>query len=213
MIYGCLTAVNELKIKRFIAYTSINQIGFLIIGITCNSFAGFQSSLIYLLIYIIMNVVFLIIFLNTYNFKIFKELKYFSEFKYLKFTNTTQIFYFTAVIFSMAGIPPFAGFFGKFFLLLEAFNSTLYSVVIVALVTSLISAYYYIRIIKITFFETTFSNTNLINYTNSFYTNVSNFCYNLLFFSPFKNNLIIKKKKMMSNFFMCLIASKNFSTL
>jgi NADH:ubiquinone oxidoreductase subunit 2 (subunit N) len=120
-----------------------------------------------------MNVVFLILFLNSYNLVTFKELKYFGDFKYLKFTGITQMFYFSIVIFSMAGIPPFAGFFGKYLLLLEAFNAGLLSLVITALATSLISAYYYIRIIKISFFETTNVDNTVKIYLEQLYHTVS----------------------------------------
>jgi NADH-quinone oxidoreductase subunit N len=154
--------------------------GFLLIGIVCNSFLGYQASLIYLFIYIVMNIAFLIVFLNSYNIVSFKALKYFGDFKYLKFTGLTQMFYLTIVIFSMAGIPPFAGFFGKYFLLLEAYNADLLGLVIFALATSLISAYYYIRIIKISFFETT-----SIDYT------VKNFLERLSITTNFNNILNI----------------------
>jgi NADH:ubiquinone oxidoreductase subunit 2 (subunit N) len=101
-----------------------------------------------------MNIAFFTLFLNTFARKIFKELKYFSEFIHFKYGYPTYMFYFTIIIFSMAGIPPFAGFFGKYFLFIEAFNANLVSLIILGLFTSLISTYYYIRIIKISFFET-----------------------------------------------------------
>lgn len=168
MLWGCFCAIKEFNIKRFIAYTSINQIGFLLIGIASATFVGFQTSLIYLFLYVLMNIAFLAIFLNTYEINSLKELTYFSEFRSLKFKQLTQMFCFTIIIFSMAGIPPFAGFFGKYFLFVEALNSNLYLLVIIGLFTSLISTYYYIRIIKISFFEPVFKKDNTALDMNEF---------------------------------------------
>lgn len=152
MLWGCFAAVFEKKTKRFLAYASINQIGFLFIGICSASLEGFRATIIYLFIYTAMNVGFLTIFLNTFLPK-GTSLIYLTDFRGLGLENWLINWALAISMLSMAGIPPLAGFFGKFYLILHAQEQQLYAVVIVALVTSLVSAYYYLRIIKIIWFE------------------------------------------------------------
>jgi NADH-quinone oxidoreductase subunit N len=118
------------------------------------------------------------------------------------------MFYLTVIVFSMAGIPPFAGFFGKYFLLIEAFDATLYSLVFIALFTSLISAYYYIRIIKISFFDTTAIDYESIRYSDYIYDSFSLLNLPLTFTqAPLLNEYQIKYSYLQARlpFFACLL--------
>jgi NADH-quinone oxidoreductase subunit N len=153
MIWGCLGALGEQIIKRFIAYSSINQMGFLFMGLACGTFEGIRAALIYLVLYILMNLGFFLLFLNTREEKTNRALTYLSDFN--DYANNHYLYSVTLVIilFSMAGIPPLGGFFGKYFLFLHSFEVGHYLLVIVGMITSLIATYYYLRIIKIMWFE------------------------------------------------------------
>jgi NADH-quinone oxidoreductase subunit N len=129
--------------------------GFLLIGVACGAFDGIYATLIYLLIYIIMNIGFLQFFLGTFNKQFNRNIQYLTELKYFSNQNGIISIGVAIILFSMAGIPPLAGFFGKYFLFMTAFNSQYYLLVIIGMLTSLISAFYYLRIIKIMWFENT----------------------------------------------------------
>lgn len=155
MIWGCLGAYMEDKIKKFIAYSSINQMGFLLIGITCGAFEGIRATIIYLAIYILMNLGFLQFYLATWNTQTTRNIEYLPELKYFSKYNWIYSLGLAGILFSMAGVPPLAGFFGKYFLFLIAFQSEYYLLIFIGMLTSLVSAFYYLRIIKIMWFENT----------------------------------------------------------
>lgn len=141
MLIGCFQALFERKTKRFLAYTSINQMGFLLIGVSSNNFDGYTASLLYLLIYIIMNIPFLCIFLFAYHQKTLTKtlvndkdeeviilvrqiqapLVYLTDFRSFAQKHRGYGYLLALVLFSMAGLPLTAGFFGKFYLLLSIF--------------------------------------------------------------------------------------------
>jgi NADH-quinone oxidoreductase subunit N len=156
MIWGCFGALGEQLIKRFIAYSSINQMGFLFMGLACGTFEGVRASLLYLLLYILMNLSFFILFLNTREKKTHRALKYLIDFNDYARNHYLYSVTLVIVLFSMAGIPPLGGFFGKYFLFLHSFETGHYLLVIIGMITSLIAAYYYLRIIKIMWFEKSF---------------------------------------------------------
>ena len=149
MIWGCLGALGEKIIKRFVAYSSINQMGFLFMGLACGTFEGIRSSLFYLVLYILMNLGFFLLFLTTQEKKTKRSLVYLSDFNDYAQDNYLYSISLVVILFSMAGIPPLGGFFGKYFLFLHSFEVGHYLLVIVGMITSLIATYYYLRIIKI----------------------------------------------------------------
>src|SRR5277367_464064 len=126
MIVGALLALVEFRIKRFIAYSSINQMGFMLIGIIAGTFEALRASLIFLFIYILMNLGIFILFLNTRDEKTNRSLTYITDLKNFAAQNHIVTVPFFVILFSMAGIPPLAGFFGKFYLLLHAFQEQQY---------------------------------------------------------------------------------------
>jgi NADH-quinone oxidoreductase subunit N len=152
MLWGCLGALFEKKTKRFFAYASINQIGFMLLGVTTGAHEGFRSTLLYLVLYIIMNLPVLIVFLYARRVDR-RSFVYLTDFHGLGNHYWKYSWTFALSLFSMAGIPPLAGFFGKYYLILHAQEHALYGLVIIALATSLISAYYYLRLIKLLWFE------------------------------------------------------------
>jgi NADH-quinone oxidoreductase subunit N len=153
MIWGCLGALGEQIIKRFIAYSSINQMGFLFMGLACGTFEGVRASLIYLLLYILMNVGLFLLFLTTKDKKTNRYLTYLTDFNDYAQSNYLMSVTFVIILFSMAGIPPLGGFFGKYYLFLHSFEVGHIMLVIIGMITSLIATYYYLRIIKIMWFE------------------------------------------------------------
>jgi NADH-quinone oxidoreductase subunit N len=153
MIWGCLGALGEKRIKRFIAYSSINQMGFLLMGLACGTFEGIRAALLYLLLYILMNLAFFILFLNTSDKKTNFYLVYLNDFNNYAKNQYLYSVSFVIILFSMAGIPPLGGFFGKYFLFLHSFEVGHYVLVIVGMITSVIATYYYLRIIKLMWFD------------------------------------------------------------
>lgn len=160
IIIGALGAFKELKIKKFIAYTSINQAGFILLGLCCNSGFGFLYSIYYLFIYIILVLGFLNFLFNTQEYYNQRSVIYFSDLKKYYKNNSIICLLFSTYILSFAGLPPFAGFFGKLYLYLALAKSKLFLLLFFVLWINIISLYYYIKILKIIWFE------NLLNFDN-----------------------------------------------
>ena len=175
MIWGCFGALGEQLIKRFVAYSSINQMGFLLMGLATGTFEGIRASLIYLFLYVLMNLGFFMLFLTTKDSKTQNSLTYLMDFNIFAQKNYLYSIGLVIILFSMAGIPPFGGFFGKYYLFLHSFEVGHISLVLTGMVTSVIATYYYLRIIKIMwfekpvesllFFQTTFSRRLFFYYT------------------------------------------------
>jgi NADH-quinone oxidoreductase subunit N len=127
--------------------------GFLFLGLACGTFEGLRASLIYLLLYIIMNLGFFILFLNTKERNTNRALTYLTDFNDYAQYNYLYSITFVIILFSMAGIPPLGGFFGKYYLFLHSFEVGHIGLVVIGMVTSLIATYYYLRIIKLMWFE------------------------------------------------------------
>ena len=153
LIVGALGAFTETRFKRFIAYSSINQIGFLIMGLTTANVAGYQSSILFLIIYITTNIALFSIFLQLSSNLTGKSLVFLTDVTRIDPRQWIVKFGLSCVFFSLAGLPPFAGFFGKFYILMNSFQQGDWSLVLLGVVTSLISAYYYLRIVKALWFE------------------------------------------------------------
>jgi NADH-quinone oxidoreductase subunit N len=137
------------------AYSSINQMGFLLMGVSCGTFEGYRSALIYLFLYVLMNAGFFVLFLCTKEKTSNRSLTYLTDLNDFAKRNSMFSFALVIVFFSMAGIPPLGGFFGKYFIFLENLNSGHTGLVIIGMLTSVIATYYYLRIIKLMLFEKT----------------------------------------------------------
>lgn len=157
ILIGTFGALVQVKLKRLLAYGAIGHIGYLLIGFCCGSFEGLQATFIYIFLYLIMSTVCFAILLGIYKKKIFVRLNYLKDLSVLTKANPFIGFTFVFTFFSMAGIPPFAGFFSKMFLFIAATNSFMYSLAIIAILTSVISCFYYIRVIKFVFFDKTYT--------------------------------------------------------
>lgn len=156
MFIGAFSALSQQKIKRLLAYSSIGHVGYMLIGIICGTQEGIESMIVYLILYIVMtiNVFAIIISLRSRTQESSSiQIRYLDDLSMLSKTHPLLAITLSLTLFSMAGIPPLAGFCGKFYIFFSALNSSLYLLAFVGIFTSVISCFYYIRIIKIMYFE------------------------------------------------------------
>jgi proton-translocating NADH-quinone oxidoreductase chain N len=158
MIIASLSAFNQRKLKRFLAFSTVGHVGYILIGFSAGTFEGLESMLIYIIIYILTTInvwsfVLAIIPVKNNTEKKFNRLKYFTELRGLSKKNPLLTITFTIALFSMAGIPPLAGFCAKLFIFFSAINAKLYLLVFTGIFTSVIGCFYYIRFVKIMYFE------------------------------------------------------------
>ena len=151
MILGAVAAIAQTNIKRLMAYSSIGHIGYALAGIASGSAAGFKSTLVYMSIYVVMNIgAFSCILLMKRGAKYLEEI---DELSGLSKNHPLMSLGLLIILFSLAGIPPMAGFFAKFYIFMAVIESEMYTLAIIGLVTTVVSAFYYIRIIKIMYFD------------------------------------------------------------
>ncbi len=151
MVLGAVAAIGQTNIKRLFAYSSIGHIGYAIAGIATGTENGFRSTLVYITIYAVMNVgAFAFIFLMKRNGKYVEEI---DELSGSSKNHPLMSFSLLVILFSLAGIPPLAGFFAKFYIFMSVVESQMYVLAVIGLVTTVISAFYYIRIIKVMYFD------------------------------------------------------------
>jgi NADH-quinone oxidoreductase subunit N len=153
MVIGSLGALYQKRLKRFMAYSGITNVGYMLIGLASGTIDSMLGLLIYLIIYIVMTIGFFSFILGTRN-QNSNLNTYISDLTNLGKVNPALAFSVTLIMFSMVGLPPLAGFFGKLYLFLAAIQSELYSVAIIGVMSSVVAAFYYIRIIKVMFFGT-----------------------------------------------------------
>ncbi len=151
MILGAVAAINQKNIKRLIAYSSISHMGYAIAGISTGTESGFKSTIIYILIYSAMNIgFFAFVFLMKRNGKYIEDI---NELSGISKNHPLAALSLLIVLFSLAGIPPLAGFFAKFYIFMSVIESGMYALAIIGLVTTVVSAFYYIRIVKVMYFD------------------------------------------------------------
>jgi len=167
---GSIAAMAQQKLKRLLAYSSIGHVGFMLIGFCCGTIEGVQALLIYIVVYMIMSCGIFSIALSLHNQKN-QFCESIHDFRLLGKTNPILAFTFTTILFSMAGIPPLAGFCSKFYLFFASLSSSLYVLAFVGIVTSVISCFYYIRFVRIMYFETASATTT--NQSHVFFSDIS----------------------------------------
>jgi NADH-quinone oxidoreductase subunit N len=151
MILGSVAAIGQTNIKRLMAYSSIGHMGYALAGISTGSTEGIKSSILYLTIYLIMNVgAFSCIFMMKRGNVFFEDI---SELSGLSKNRPLLSLSFLLLLFSLAGIPPLAGFFAKFYIFMSVLQVEMYALAIIGLITTVISAFYYLRIVKIIYFD------------------------------------------------------------
>jgi len=146
-------AFYQRKIKRLLAYSSIGHVGYMLLAISCGSLEGVQGLIMYIVIYIAMmsNIFGLVLALRRQS--DLTRMKYITDLKSLAKSNPLMAITFALSMFSIAGIPPLAGFYSKMYVFLAAMESELILLAIVAVLCSVVSSFYYMRIIKIMYFE------------------------------------------------------------
>lgn len=156
MLLGALAALSQNKIKRLLAFSSIGHVGYLLVGICCGTLEGLQALLIYLVIYIVMTINLFALVLSPIRREFVHSvhrIKYITDLAMLSKTNPLLALTVTVTLFSIAGIPPLAGFYSKAYLFFAAMSSNMYLLAIVGVLTSVVSCFYYIRVIKVMYFE------------------------------------------------------------
>ena len=151
MLLGSLAAIGQKNIKRLMAYSSIGHMGYVLIGLAAGTPVGIRGVLIYLVTYVFMNA-------GTFACIIAmrrrgQSLERISDLAGLGKTDPVMAMWFTVFMFSMAGIPPFSGFWGKYFIFTAAVQSGMWALAVIGVLTSVIGAFYYIRIIKVMYFD------------------------------------------------------------
>ena len=135
------------------AYSSINHVSFILLGMACGSFTGLASTLLYLLVYSLSLLLFFGFMLNTQSLTSGRSLIYLSDFANLTKFSMSGSQGLLIVLFSMGGIPPLAGFFIKFYVYLAAITSGFYTFVFFSLIISIISTFYYLFFLRSIFFD------------------------------------------------------------
>lgn len=151
MFVGSFAAIGQNNIKRLLAYSSIGHVGFILVGLAAGTQAGVQGILVYLAIYLFMNVgTFAVVLSMRQKGRLVEGI---DDLAGLSKTNPVMALVMAALMFSMAGIPPLAGFWGKFYVFLAAVDAGLYVLAVIGVLTSVVSAFYYLRIIKVMYFD------------------------------------------------------------
>ena len=151
MILGSVAAIGQTSFKRLMAYSSIGHMGYTLLGLAAGSRAGVEGVLIYLTIYLVTNAgVFSCILAMKRDGKMVETI---SDLSGLARTQPRMAFALAVFMLSLAGIPPLAGFFAKFYVFLAAIQAHLYAAAVIGVLASVIGAYYYLRIIKIMYFD------------------------------------------------------------
>ena len=151
MLLGAFAAIWQNNIKRLMAYSSIGHVGYALIGLAAGSAEGVRAVLIYLSIYVAMN-------LGTFACILCMRRKTgmvegITDLAGLSKSNPLMALALAVFMFSMAGIPPLGGFFGKFYVFVAAMNAELYTLAVIGVLASVVGAFYYLRIIKIMYFD------------------------------------------------------------
>ena len=151
MLLGAFAAIGQENIKRLMAYSSIGHIGYALVGLAAASEAGMRGLLVYMAIYLLMNLgAFAVLVAMRRQGRAVERI---ADLAGVAKTDLGMAVWMAIFMFSMAGIPPLAGFFGKMFVFKAAIDSGLWTLAIVGVLSSVVSAYYYLRIVKVMFFD------------------------------------------------------------
>jgi NADH-quinone oxidoreductase subunit N len=151
MALGSFAAIGQRNIKRLMAYSSIGHMGFALIGLAAGTSEGIQGVLVYMSIYVAMTLgTFACIIAMRRSGKAFEDI---ADLAGLARTNPAMAFFLAMLLFSMAGVPPLAGFFAKFYVFLAAIKAGLFWFAVLGVLTSVVGCYYYLMIVKVMYFD------------------------------------------------------------
>jgi NADH-quinone oxidoreductase subunit N len=151
MVFGALAAIGQTNIKRLMAYSSIGHVGYALIGLASGTREGVAGVIVYMAIYLMMNVgTFCCILLMRRKAGMVETI---ADLSGLARTHPAMAAALAVFMFSLAGVPPMAGFFGKFFIFMAAIDARAYYLAVIGVLASVVGAYYYLRIVKIMYFD------------------------------------------------------------
>jgi len=151
MILGAFAAIGQRNIKRLMAYSSIGHMGFALIGLAAGTAEGIQGVLVYMAIYLAMTLgAFAVILAMRRPEGMVEDI---NDLSGLARSNPAMAFFLALLLFSLAGIPPLAGFFAKYYVFLGAIKAGLYGLAVIGVLASVVGAYYYLLIVKIMYFD------------------------------------------------------------
>ena len=151
MIFGAVAAIGQTNLKRLVAYSSISHVGYALAGLATGSNEGIQSSVIYITIYILMNLgLFSCLLMMKRNNVYYEQIEDLSG---LSKNHPLLSLSLLIILFSLAGIPPLAGFFAKFYIFKSVLEQSMFFLAIVGLLSTVVAAFYYLRLIKIMYFD------------------------------------------------------------
>ena len=151
MVFGAVAAIGQKNLKRLVAYSSIGHMGYALAGLAVGTNLGIQSSIVYISIYIVMNLgLFSCLLMMKRNDQYYENIEDLSG---LSKNHPLLSLSLMIILFSLAGIPPMAGFFAKFYIFTAVIEQSMYFLAIIGLLSAVISAFYYLRIIKIIYFD------------------------------------------------------------
>jgi NADH-quinone oxidoreductase subunit N len=151
MVLGAFAAIGQRNIKRLMAYSSIGHMGFALVGLAAGTPEGVQGVLVYMAIYVAMTLgTFAVILAMRRDGKFVETI---GDLSGLARTHPTMAFFLAMLLFSLAGIPPLAGFFAKFYVFLAAIKAGLYMLAVIGVLSSVVGAFYYLTIVKIMYFD------------------------------------------------------------
>jgi NADH-quinone oxidoreductase subunit N len=151
MALGSFAAIGQRNIKRLMAYSSIGHMGYALVGLAAGTAEGVQGVIVYLAIYLAMTLgTFACILAMRRHGRMVEDI---DQLAGLSTTSPMMAFLLAMLLFSLAGIPPLAGFFAKFYVFLAAINAGLYALAVIGVLLSVVGAYYYLRIVKIMYFD------------------------------------------------------------
>ena len=151
MVFGAVAAIGQKNLKRLVAYSSISHVGYALAGLATGSNDGIQSSVIYITIYIIMNLgLFSCLLMMKRNNVYYEQI---DDLSGLSKNHPLLSLSLLVILFSLAGIPPLAGFFAKFYIFKSVLEQSMFFLAIVGLLSTVVAAFYYLRLIKIMYFD------------------------------------------------------------
>ena len=151
MALGAFAAIGQKNIKRLMAYSSIGHMGFALVGLSAGTAEGVQGVLVYVAIYMAMTLgAFACILSMRHNGRMVEEI---ADLAGLARTKPAMGFFLAVLMFSLAGIPPLAGFFAKYYVFLAAIKANLFALAVIGVVSSVVGAYYYLLIVKTIYFD------------------------------------------------------------
>ncbi len=151
MALGAFAAIGQTNIKRLMAYSSIGHMGYALVGLAAGTAEGVEGVIVYLAIYLAMTLgTFACILAMKRGGRMVEDI---DQLAGLSRTSPMMAFLLAMLLFSLAGIPPLAGFFAKFYVFLAAIHSGLYALAVIGVLLSVVGAYYYLRIVKIMYFD------------------------------------------------------------